>query len=113
RRSGARLLEEVAHARRADADEHLDEFRAVNRKERYARFARDGAREQRLTRARRTDQQHALGNVSAEACVALGILEKTDDFLQLFLRFVDAGDVVESRLGIGLDVDLGLALADR
>ena len=34
----ARLLEQVAHARRADADEHLDELRAADRK-RTARLA--------------------------------------------------------------------------
>ena len=49
----ARLLEQIAHARRADADEHLDELRAVDREERHAGFARDRAREQRLAGARR------------------------------------------------------------
>src|SRR5207248_5021875 len=84
RSAGTRLLEKIAHARRADADEHLDELRAVDREERHARFARDCASEKRLARARRTDEQHALGNVSAETRIALGILEEADDFLQLF-----------------------------
>ena len=44
RRALLRLLEEVAHARRADADEHLDEVRARDREERHARLAGDGAR---------------------------------------------------------------------
>jgi hypothetical protein len=38
-----RLLEEVAHARGADADEHLDEVRARDREERHARLAGDRA----------------------------------------------------------------------
>ncbi len=42
----------------------------------------------------------------------LGVLEKADDFLQFLLGFVDTGDVVEGHLGVGLDVDFGLALAD-
>src|SRR5262249_17769379 len=45
-----RLLEQVAHARRADADEHLDEIGAADREERHARFTGDGLRKQRLAR---------------------------------------------------------------
>ena len=36
-----RRLEQVAHARRADADEHLHEVGAGDRDERHARFTRD------------------------------------------------------------------------
>jgi hypothetical protein len=39
RRRLLRLLEEVAHARGADADEHLDEVGAGDREERHARLA--------------------------------------------------------------------------
>jgi hypothetical protein len=46
------LLEQVAHAGGADADEHLDEVRAGDREERHARLAGDGAGEQRLAGAR-------------------------------------------------------------
>ena len=67
------LHEQVAHARRADADEHLDEVRSGNRKERHARLARDRAREQRFAGARRADQQHALGDSPAQAREALGV----------------------------------------
>jgi hypothetical protein len=56
------LLEQVADARRADADEHLDEVRARDREERHARLAGDGAGEQRLAGARRAHEQHALGD---------------------------------------------------
>ena len=49
----ARLLEQIAHARRADADEHLDELRAADREERHAGLAGDRAREQRLAGAGR------------------------------------------------------------
>ena len=54
------LLEQIADARGADADEHLDEVRAADREERNVGFARDGAREQRLAGAGRAHQQHAL-----------------------------------------------------
>ena len=42
------LLEQVAHARGPDADEHLHEVRARDREERHARLAGDCAREQGL-----------------------------------------------------------------
>src|SRR5205823_15082128 len=45
RRALARLLEQVTHARRADADEHFDELRAVDREERNASLARNRARQ--------------------------------------------------------------------
>src|SRR5579863_9615368 len=48
-----RLLEEIADARCADADEHLDEIGARDREERDACLAGDCAREQRLSGTRR------------------------------------------------------------
>ena len=58
--------EQVAHARGADADEHLDELRAAQAEERHVRLAGDRARQQRLAGARRPDQQHALRDAAAE-----------------------------------------------
>ena len=54
------LLEQVADAAGADADEHLDEVRAADREKRDVGFAGHGAGEQRLAGARRAHQQHAL-----------------------------------------------------
>ena len=54
------LLEQVADARRADADEHLDEVRAADREERHVGFAGHRARQQRLAGAGRAHEQHAL-----------------------------------------------------
>ena len=62
----SRLGEQIADARRADADEHLDELGAAEAEEGHARLAGDRARQQRLAGARRADQQHALGNAAAE-----------------------------------------------
>ena len=112
RRPPARLLEQVAHARRADADEHLDELAAADREEGHARLAGDGPGQQRLAGARRAHQQDALGHARAEPAVALRLAQEADDLLQLLLGLVDAGDVVEADLDVLLDVDLGLALAD-
>ena len=89
------LLEHVAHAGGADADEHLDEVRAGDGEERHVGLAGDGAREQRLAGAGRADQQHALGDPAAELLELLRVLEELDDLLELLLGLVDAGDVVE------------------
>jgi hypothetical protein len=69
----ARLLEQIAHPRGADAHEHLDEFRAGDREEGHARLAGDGAGEEGLAGARRAGQQDALGDARAEAAELLGL----------------------------------------
>ena len=89
------LLEHVAHPARADADKHLDEIRARDRKERHVRFAGDGARQQGLAGAGRTDQQHALGNFAAEPLKLLRVLQVLDDLFELLLGFVDPGYVLK------------------
>ena len=93
------LLEEVAHARGADADEHLDEVRAGDREERHARLAGDRAREQRLAGARRPVEQHALRDARAERLELLRVLQELLDLVELLDRLVDAGDVAEGDLG--------------
>ena len=89
------LLEEVADAGRADADEHLDEVRAADREEGNVGFARDGAGQQRLAGSRGAHQQHALGDAAAKLLELLGFLQELDDFLKFFFGFIDAGDVLE------------------
>ena len=89
------LLEEVAHARRADADEHLDEVRAREREERDAGLAGDGLGEQRLARPGRPDEQDALGQLAAQARELVRRAQKLDDLLDLLLGLVEPGDVGE------------------
>ena len=93
-----RLLEEVAHAACADADEHLDEVGARDREERHARLAGDRAREQRLAGAGRPVEQDALRDPRAERLELLRVLEELLDLLQLLDRLLDAGDVLEADL---------------
>ena len=45
--------------------------------------------------------------------IGFRIPQEGDDLLQLELGLVDAGDVREGHLGVGLDIDLGARLADR
>src|SRR5262249_3068333 len=89
------LKEEVADARGADADEHLDEVRARDREEGDAGLAGHGAREERLAGAGGPDEQHALRDAAAEARELLRLAQEGDDLLELDLRLLDAGHVVE------------------
>jgi hypothetical protein len=61
----ARLLEQVAHARRAHAHEHLHELAAGDAEEGHPGLAGHRLGQQRLARARRAHEQHA-----ARACRA-------------------------------------------
>ena len=106
------LLEHVAHAAGADADEHLDEVRTGDGEERHVGLAGDGAREQRLAGAGRADEQHAARNLAAEALELLRIAQELDDFLEVFLGLVDAGDVLEGDAAMRLGQQLGLRLAE-
>src|SRR6202161_346910 len=107
------LLEQVAHARGADADEHLDEVRAGDREERHARLARHGAREQRLTGARRPVQQHAGRYSRAERLELLRVLEEFLDLVELLDGLVDAGDVTGPGLRRAGRQSLRARLAER
>ncbi len=98
--------------RRADADEHLDEVRAGDGEERHIRLAGDGAREQRLAGAGRTDQQHAARDAPAELLEFLRVAQELDDLLEILLRLVDAGDVVEGHAAVPLGEQLGPGLAE-
>ncbi len=60
------LVEEVADARGADADEHLDEVRAADGEEGHVGLAGHGPGEEGLARARGADEEDALGDAAAE-----------------------------------------------
>ena len=107
-----RLIEHVAHAGRAHADEHLDEVGTRDGEERHIGFAGDGARKQRLAGAGRTDEQRAARDAPAELLELLRIAQELDDLLQIFLGLVDAGDVVEGDAAMALGEQLRLGLAE-
>src|SRR5262249_23619555 len=84
RRRLLRLLEQVANARGADADKHLDEVRARDREERHSRLTPptgDRACEQRLAGAGRPVEQNALGDPRAEGLELLRALQELLDLL--------------------------------
>ena len=107
-----RLLEQVAHARGADADDHLDELGGAEAEEGDARLSGNRPRQQRLAGSGRTDQQHALRHGAAEPLVLGRVLQEVDDLDQLVLGLVDPGDVVEGDLRLLLAVALGAAAAE-
>ena len=106
-----RLLEQVAHAGGAHADEHLDEVGARNTEEGHAGFARNGARKQRLARARRADEQATARHLRAHRLVLRGVRQEVFDFLHLLDGLIDAGDVGELHVGALLGILLRLRLA--
>src|SRR5688572_27612185 len=107
-----RLLEHVAHAARANADEHFDEVGARNREERHIGFTRDGTRNQRLAGAGRADQEYTAWNLAAEPLEFSRVAQELDDLLQILLGLVDAGDVLESDAPVRLGEQLCARLAE-
>ena len=89
------LLEEVAHAGGADADDRFDELRRRHREERHVGLTRNRPREERLPRSRQAGEEDAARDSTAEAPVLVRVLEEVDDLRQLCLRLVDPGDVGE------------------
>ena len=112
RRGFLALLEHVAHAARADADEHFHEIRAADGEERHIRLAGDGAREQGLAGAGRADHEHAFRNAAAEFLEFLRVAQELDQLLDFVLRFLDAGDVLEGDLVFIPRKHAGLRLAE-
>ena len=107
-----RLLEQVADARGADADEHLHEVGAGDRVERHAGLARDRPGEQRLAGAGRTVEQHALGDLGPDRLELGRVLEELLDLLELLDRLIGAGHVREGGLRGVLGDQLGPRLAE-
>src|SRR4029453_12131132 len=106
------LLEQVADARGAHADEHLDEIGAGDREEGNVRLARDRARQEGLAGPRGAHQEHPLGDLPAELLELLRVLEELDDLLQLFLGLLDPGHVLERDLLALARRELRLALTE-
>ncbi len=89
------LLEHVAHTAGAHADKHLDKVGPGNREEWHIGLACHGARNQRLAGTGRADQQRTFRNLAAKALELGRVLQELDHFLQLFLGFIHAGNIIE------------------
>ena len=106
------VFEEAADAGGTDTDEHLDELGGRNAEEWHAGLAGNGARQQRLTRARWANQQHTLGHPAAELLELLRIAEEIDHLLQLELGLLHPGHVMEGGLGGARLLHAGAAAAE-
>src|SRR3990172_13070806 len=111
-RIAVRLVEQVAHTRGADTHEHLDELGAADREERHAGLAGHRLREQRLSSTGGPYQKDALGNASTQRGELLGVLQKLNNFLQLFLGLVHASHVQERDARPRAAEHTGAALAE-
>ena len=108
-----RLIEEVAHSRRAHTHEHLDEVRTADGEEGNVRLSGNGFRKQRLARSGRADEQHAFGNARAYRGELLGVFEEFDYLLQFLLFLFRAGDVGEAHFTVAHLGRFGLAEVER
>src|SRR5690606_14896376 len=106
------LLEHVAHAAGADADEHLDEVGTGNGEERYLGLAGDGTGQQGLAGARRADHQHAARDLAAQALELAGVAQELDQLADLFLGLVAAGDIGQGHLDLALALQFRPRLAE-
>ncbi len=112
RRLLLRSLEQVAHAGRAHAHEHLHEVGARDRDEGNPGLAGHGPRDQGLTGAGRPDEQDPLGDPSADLFELARRLQEADDLGDLFFHRAVAGHVGERGLGLVGVVDLGARAPD-
>ena len=78
-----------------------------------AGLAGDGACQQRFAGARRADQEKPFGTRAPRRPYDFGSRRNATNLLQLELRLLNAGNVLERHFGIGLDIDLRVRLADR
>src|SRR3989344_3520010 len=88
-----RRSKSIAHARSANADEHLHKFRTGNMKKRYAGLPGCGSRQKRLASSRRAHKQNAARNFRSDIQKFLWMFEKVNDFFELFFGFFQSGDI--------------------
>ena len=104
------LVEEPLDPRRADADELLGEVGAGDRVERNPGLGRDRLRHERLARAGRPVQEHALRNPGAEPAEARRVGEEVANVGDLLDHLPAAGDVAERHARPrGLDLEAAAA----
>ena len=108
-----RLVEQIAHSRGARTDKHLDKVGSADREERHVALARNRLGKQRLARARRTDEQHTLGDTRADSAEFLRIFEEVYNLFEFLLFFLRARDVAETDGHVHAYSRLGLAEVHR
>ena len=105
------LVEKVAHAAGADADEHLHEIGSGDGEEGDVGLPRDRLRQQGLAGAGRADEEGAFRDLAAEGRILRGILEEVDDLHHFLLSPIQAGHVLEGDVDLILVGELAGGLA--
>ncbi len=75
-------------------------------------LSRNGFGKKGLPRSRRSNQQDTLRNLTPQGPKPVRGLEEIDDLLQLLLRLIHTGHVIEGNLRLILHIDPRLALPD-
>ena len=107
------LLKEITNAARAYADEHLYEVGSGDGEERDVRLAGNCTSQQGFTGARRSYEQHALGNAATQFLKLLRLAQKLNNLAQLFLSLINAGNILEGDFLLLHREQTGTALAER
>ena len=107
-----RFFKHIAHARGADANEHFHEIGAGDGEERHFRFARNGARQQRLAGTGRADHEQAARDLPAETAEFAGVAQKFDHFHHVRFRFVCPGDIGKGDFDFVFRDEAGAAFAE-
>ena len=98
------IVKQIADARSTHTDKHLNEIGTRKAEERHIGLTRYALGQQGLTRSRRANKQHALGNLAAQFGVFLRILQEINHFHNLHLGFFQARHILESDIDIGVFV---------
>ena len=106
------LVEHIAYPRGTDANEHFHEVRTGNGKKWHLGLAGNCLGEQGLAGTRRTDHQHAAGNLAAQALELARVTQELDQLGDLLLGLLDAGHIGEGDLDLVLAQHARLALAE-
>ena len=107
------LLKEVAHAACTDANKHLHEVRAGDRQETDSCFACNRTSKQCLARARRPNEQDALGNACTDFFKALWCAQEVNYFFDLLLDTFITSNIGKRGNGFVCVEIFGTATANR
>ena len=113
RRVSFRLVEQIAHSRSADTDEHLNEIRTADAEKRHAGLARHRPRKKRLARARRAEKKHAFRDARTQVIEFFRLAQELNDFFQFLLGLVRSGDVAEVHFDLVPAAHARVAAAER
>ena len=112
RRVFLRRIEQIAHAARTNAHEHLHEVGARNGVERNPCLTGNGLREEGLTRTRGAVEENAFRNFRADGVIALGPHEELLDLIEFLDRFLSTRNIRERHFRHVLVEELRLRLAE-